>query len=497
MFRSFLLILIATTFLVGCPTPDPEEDTPLSDSSTTFINLDSDVGDWIGQGESYRYTLADALITVVPNGNYLSIKVDGDDRWTGSFQLPESLSRFEPGSYNNLERYPFHVPAVGGLDWYGEGRGCNTLIGWIEIIDVIYDNDVLVAIELRFGQHCEGGPTALYGHIRWSINDPTTPPGPVNPPPATLWKAEVGVVPDTGNYVYLKSDSGYLVDGQIYTQADALITTNPTYPYDALFSIQINGDEDWWGDFQGMNDMIQLEPGYYGDLQRWPFHNPVKGGLSWTGDYPFCNDYTGWFVVDNVTYESNVITSIDLRFERRCDLSPEILHGQIHWDVNDTTSPPGPINPPPVDLWQPAVGSTPATGNYVYFESDTGDWVGLGLTYLYTPADSTITVDATDGLLDVNVSGTSGWNGNFQTMVGITQLEPGYYGDLQRYPFHNPAKGGLTWSGEGRGCNQLTGWFVIDSVTYVSGVMTAIDLRFEQYCEGNTSGLRGKIHWVQ
>jgi hypothetical protein len=77
----------------------------------------------------------------------------------------------------------------------------------------------------------------------------------------------------------------------------------------------------------------------------------------------------------------------------------------------------------------------------------------------------------------------------------VSTLQPGYYGNLSRYPFHNPAKGGLDWSGNGRGCNTLTGWFAIDSVTYTGTTLTQIDLRFEQHCEGGTPALHGAIHW--
>lgn len=95
------------------------------------------------------------------------------------------------------------------------------------------------------------------------------------------------------------------------------------------------------------------------------------------------------------------------------------------------------------------------------------------------------------------ITGAENWNGEFQGMNFLTELEAGYYGALQRYPFHNPVKGGLSWSGEGRGCNTLTGWFVVDSVTYNGAAVTAIDLRFEQHCEGGTPALFGEIHWVQ
>ena len=99
--------------------------------------------------------------------------------------------------------------------------------------------------------------------------------------------------------------------------------------------------------------------------------------------------------------------------------------------------------------------------------------------------------------MNVSINGTENWSGNFQAMNTLSRLEVGYYGDLQRYPFHNPVTGGLSWSGDGRGCNTLTGWFVVDSVTYNGTTLMAIDLRFEQHCEGGTPALNGEIHWSQ
>jgi hypothetical protein len=55
--------------------------------------------------------------------------------------------------------------------------------------------------------------------------------------------------------------------------------------------------------------------------------------------------------------------------------------------------------------------------------------------------------------------------------------------------------GGLSWSGQGRGCNTLSGWFIIDNVTYSGVTLSSIDLRFEQRCEVTGPALHGKIHW--
>ncbi|MGD0169005.1 MAG: hypothetical protein ABSE54_04695 [Smithella sp.] len=298
------------------------------------------------------------------------------------------------------------------------------------------------------------------------------------------------------NFVSLQSDSGdYIGQGKTYyyTRANAGLSVSVTGDY---LSIIIDGDDDWWGDFQVPNSLSQLQTGYYDNLS-YP-NDPTLGGLYWYGDGRGCDTISGWFSIDNVTYNNGNLTAIDLRFEQYCECGTSALHGQIHWTAYDTTSPPGPINPPPAGLWQPVSGSTPSSGNYIYLQSDSGDYIGQGQTYTYIPADATIAVSATGGHLStgISVNGNS-WAGDFQTMNSISQLQLGYYGNLERYPFNNPALGGLSWYGFGRGCNTLTGWFAIDNVTYTSGSLMAIDLRFEQHCEGASSALHGQIHWIK
>ena len=196
-------------------------------------------------------------------------------------------------------------------------------------------------------------------------------------------------------------------------------------------------------------------------------------------------------LASNTVYRVTITTGVK-------DLAGTAMSANYSWTFQTLVlgSSTGPVNPPPVGLWQPASGSTPATGNFVYLQSDAGDYIGLGQTYTYTPATAILSVSATGGLLSVGVNGNTWWNGNFRTMNTISQLQPGYYPGLQRYPFNNPVLGDLDWSGAGRGCNTLKGWFAVDSVTYVNGTLTAIDLRFEQNCEGSTTALHGAIHWA-
>lgn len=456
--------------------------------ATTSITLRSDQGDYIGGGRNYAYTPANAVISGVATGNRFTLNIRGDQNWSANFALPSALAQLAPGTYPNLKRYPFHDPAVGGIDWSGDGRGCNEQLGTITINSVRYDAGQLSAIDLDFEQHCERNPPALRGHVVWVAGDPTPPPAPQTPPPG-LWTPSVAL-PASGTYVYIEGDSGDFISlgrHALYTNANAVLSIGVG---GNRASVRVAGDQNWSADFQGMTTLADLQPGYYGNLIRYPFHNPALGGLSWSGEGRGCNTLTGWFVVDGMTYRNGFLATLDLRFEQHCEGTAAALHGKIHWEVDDATRPPGPVNPPPAGLWTPPAAALPASGNYAYLASDPGDFVGLGQSAAY-------------GGINVVLYGArayvtgGGWTGDFQAMNTLQQLQPGYYGDLERFPFHNAAKGGLDWSGQGRGCNTLKGWFVVDKITYVGTALAAIDIRFEQHCEEGASALRGAIHWAQ
>lgn len=326
-----------------------------------------------------------------------------------------------------------------------------------------------------------------------------TPPsasGPAVQAPVATWQPN-SVMPATGSYVYLESDSGDYIGGgktYTYTQANAKLSVTAN---GGLLSVGVAGDQNWSGNFAAMSGVSQLKPGYYGNLQRYPFNSASSGGIDWTGNGRGCNTQSGWFIVDNVTYTNGTLAAVDLRFEQHCEGAAPALHGKIHWAANDTTQVAGPVLPIPASLWSPSAGSVPASGNYVYLQSDSGDYIGAGQTYTYTPSNATVNLNTSGALLTVGIGGAQSWSADFQGMNTLTQLQPGYYGSLQRYPFNNPVLGGLDWDGEGRGCNTLTGWFAVDSISFANGALASIDLRFEQHCEGMAPALRGKIHWVK
>jgi hypothetical protein len=463
-----------------------------------YIYLQSDAGDYIGAGGTYVYTSTSAILSVSTTAGTLRADVQGDERWAAEFAMPQSSTRLARGQYVDLQRHPFHDPARGGLSWVGEGRGCNELRGWFVVDDVAYDGDALSSIELRFEQRCENSSAALRGKVRWAAANPTSVPGPVEPPPG-LWQPPGGATPTDRNFVYLQSDVGdYIGQGgtYLYTQANAVLSASLV---DGRLFVTVNGSQSWRGDFQPMVGISALRTGYYAGVGRFPFNNPAKGGLDWGGEGRGCNRLTGWFSIDRLDVSAGQITAVDARFEQRCEgSSTAALRGKIVWAAGDRTVPAGPVVPPPSNLWVPSAVVLPPSGSFVYLESEFGDYIGQGGTYLYTASNAQLTLEANGAGLVMRVDGVDfdDWTGNFRAMSTLPLWQLGYYGNLQRYPFHNPTLGGLDWTGRGSGCNTLTGWMVVDAVSYSGTDLMAIDFRFEQHCEGAAPALRGPCRWL-
>ncbi|MGZ5194311.1 MAG: hypothetical protein ACXWJM_02950 [Ramlibacter sp.] len=297
--------------------------------TVTTVDLQSDPGDYIGQGQSYHYSKANSNLSVTVDHGVIAVNIAGDQSWGGHFQFSRVQSVLRPGTYANLTRYPFSISGRGSLEWSGQGRGCNTLTGSFVVNSATYVNGVLQSFSLSFTQHCEGAGAALHGVVNWAANDPTLPPGPTAPP-AGLWTPDPSLLPASGRYVYLQSDAGDYIGGgatYLYTSANASLSKSDST---GLFHIGVTGIQNWTGDFQAMAGTAQLVPGYYGDLARYPFDNPVKGGLDWSGEGRGCNQLSGWFVVD-VSYVNGALSSIKLRFEQHCEGGTAALHGQIYW----------------------------------------------------------------------------------------------------------------------------------------------------------------------
>lgn len=152
-----------------------------------------------------------------------------------------------------------------------------------------------------------------------------------------------------------------------------------------------------------------------------------------------------------------------------------------------------------VELVEPeGVGSAAAClvgGNVMYFD---------GNDYIYS-GELTVTAgdwnaQGSETQLSIGVTPTSQDDGLWWDLVfdsselGIPLAE-GVYEMAERWPFQSAERPGMSISGDGRGCNTLTGRFQVhEHVRDDSGVVNAT-VTFEQHCEGGEAMLSGCVHY--
>ncbi|MGW0424541.1 hypothetical protein [Streptomyces sp. NPDC003015] len=133
------------------------------------------------------------------------------------------------------------------------------------------------------------------------------------------------------------------------------------------------------------------------------------------------------------------------------------------------------------------------------FSGDEGDYISGGQSYAYTTASQdrmNVSGNTDNRVVSVSVDGANGdwWYLDLAAPTGKT-LTPGTYTGATRYPFNDATEPGLSLSGNGRGCNQLTGTFTISAVEFgPQGYVKKLDADFVQHCEGGTPAARGEIH---
>jgi len=142
----------------------------LGGNALSFV---SDTGDYIGQGWTLLHEAPTSTFspgTLDALRNHVSFQIIGSDGlhtlfWSLDFAAPSGQS-LAPGTYLNATRYPFQAPTVPGLNFSGDGRGCNNSNGQFTVTDFAYSPDgTLQRLTATFEQHCEGAGAALRGKI--------------------------------------------------------------------------------------------------------------------------------------------------------------------------------------------------------------------------------------------------------------------------------------------------------------------------------------------
>ncbi len=144
-----------------------------------------------------------------------------------------------------------------------------------------------------------------------------------------------------------------------------------------------------------------------------------------------------------------------------------------------------------------AHAQTAATGS-LSFSGDSGDFISQGKSYSYSTGkgDALNISSSTGSTVSISVNAYNGdwWTLDFDAPGTSAVLVPGTYAAAHRYPFNGTGPG-LSLSGDGRGCNELTGSFtIIKAVFGPQGYVQTFDATFEQHCEGGNPAARGSVH---
>jgi hypothetical protein len=131
--------------------------------------------------------------------------------------------------------------------------------------------------------------------------------------------------------------------------------------------------------------------------------------------------------------------------------------------------------------------------NILYYTSSPSSWVGHGQTVTFTSpatAFSSSRIGHTNNGVELIFDDGQDWY--YLDLVGSNSTSPtvGFYPDATRYPF-NGSGSGLSFFGDGRGDNTLTGYFNVLQADYgISGNVVSFAVDFTQYDEGV------KANWV-
>jgi hypothetical protein len=455
------------------------------------LYLHSEPGETLGQGSTLSLGAPTHSLFVQPTPAGLSVSTSGPRSWTLSLSAPWTAERIVEGYYGPLRSRRLVNPARGTLLVRPSDADCEAAEGWVAVDRIRFDGQRIVELRLRFEQRCNGGSARLFGQLQWVDPGNPLPPGPADPPPGNLWRADT--LPATGNVLVLEGGPGrpgFASQQRSFTRADALFSASAL---GSGIDARVSSDRIVELSFSPMEGLDRLRAGYYAGIGGST--GGRTGSLSVRVDGESCAPRDSWFVVDRVVYDGAQLREVELRFEHLCESGGAVLRGHLRWSVDNPAALAGPQIPPPAGLWAAPAGTMPATGNAAVIVSEPGDPVGGGATVVFTNANALLEASARGTSLSLAIRERGVWSVGAEAMAGQDRLRPGYYA-----PATSPgsvlselfvARSGST------PCAGVRGWFVIDRLDYVGGQLQALELRLEQRCPGAAGALRLHARWTR
>ncbi len=147
---------------------------PLNASALDELYLESETGDYVGQGQNlvYEDTYASffqsempANASEIPDSVSITVASRGFQSSTWRLSFATTDGPLAVGDYDNAKRFVSNNGNP-GLEVFGEGRGCNRLEGSFSIKQISHHSDFTVkSLEATFEQRCENFDSTLRGTL--------------------------------------------------------------------------------------------------------------------------------------------------------------------------------------------------------------------------------------------------------------------------------------------------------------------------------------------
>ena len=126
----------------------------------------------------------------------------------------------------------------------------------------------------------------------------------------------------------------------------------------------------------------------------------------------------------------------------------------------------------------------------VVLDGEAGDSISEGHTWTFVDPSKIFVMDlTTPSWLRLTIQSTSFWSIDLRAPDAST-LAVGSYENAERAAFASPGHPGLDVTGDGRGCNTVSGRFTIHEATWGSdGKPSVFAATLEQHCEGNVPAM--------
>jgi len=315
----------------------------------------------------------------------------------------------------------------------------------------------------------------------WAEAAVTIPPGSIQ-------------MPTSGTFLYLKSDPGDFVGNgaeYLFTPADSTIIEPQPGPLEFRASV-VQGTPPthfWSVDLAGPWGQ-PLAVGSYPLAMRTTSRTGTAPGLDVGGDGRGCNTLTGQFDVTELSYANGDLVRLDATFEQHCEGAGPALYGRIR--IENGIVIPGVTLP---------VGSltVPTSGNFLYVNSQLGDYVGRGVEQLYVAPSATISAPLPYGANYFQGGASGAASSASVEFVGPSGsgLALGSYVRAWLVGTQPPGNPAIRIGIDGRTCTRLsTGKFDIDVLSYAATrELLVFQATFEQHCEDGDAGLFGRIRF--